>query len=31
MLKLKKVSPKNRETYLELANVIENLKRCFKF
>jgi len=27
MLKLKKVSPKNRETYLELANVIENLKK----
>jgi len=27
MLKLKKVSPKNRESYLELANVIENLKK----
>jgi superfamily II DNA or RNA helicase len=27
MLNFKKVSPKNRETYLELANVIENLKK----
>ena len=26
MLKLKKVSPKNRETYLEIADTIENLK-----
>jgi superfamily II DNA or RNA helicase len=27
MLKLKSVSPKNRESYLELADVIENLKK----
>jgi superfamily II DNA or RNA helicase len=27
MLKLKKISPKNRESYLELADVIENLKK----